>query len=78
MEVITWCVKGENEEEVAAKLAGAAAVSLDCAKDNGVAFDHGKTEAAHFRKSSAVPEAAIPVDTHNNSFNTAATRWLGI
>jgi hypothetical protein len=31
---------------MAAKLAEAAAASLDWAKDNGVAFDHGKTEAA--------------------------------
>jgi hypothetical protein len=48
---IAWWAKGKFEKEVAAKLAEAAAASLDWAKDTGVAFDHGKTEAALFRKS---------------------------
>jgi hypothetical protein len=47
---ITWWVKGGNEKEMAEKLAEAAAASLEWAKDNGVAFDQGKTEAILFRK----------------------------
>jgi hypothetical protein len=62
---------------VVAKLAEAAAASLDWAKDNGVAFEHGKTEAALFRKSRAAPKATIRVGTNDISFNTAAPRWLG-
>jgi hypothetical protein len=41
---IAWWAEGKNEEEVAVQLEEAAAASLDWAKDNGVAFDHGKTE----------------------------------
>jgi hypothetical protein len=48
---ITWWTDVKNEEEVAVSLEEAAVVSLDWAKDNGVAFDHGKMEAAQFRKS---------------------------
>jgi len=59
-------------------LAEAAAASLDWAKDNGVAFDHGKTEAALFRKSRAAPTATIRVATNDIAFNPAATRWLGV
>jgi hypothetical protein len=70
---IAWWAKGKNEEEVAAKLAEAAAASL-----NGVAFDHGKTEAVLFRKSRASPKATIRVGTNDVTFNTAATRWLGV
>jgi hypothetical protein len=47
---IAWWVKGKDQEEVAAKLAEAAAASLAWAKDNGVAFDSGKTEATYFGK----------------------------
>ena len=43
---IGWWAQAGNEEEIAAKLAGAAAAALNWAKDNGVAFDQGKTEAA--------------------------------
>jgi hypothetical protein len=75
---IAWWARGKNEEEVATKLAEAAAVSLDWAKDNGVAFDHGKTEAALFRKSRAVPTATIQVGSKAIPFNTQATRWLGV
>jgi hypothetical protein len=75
---IAWRVKGKDQEEVAAKLAEAAAASPDWAEDNGVAFDHGKTEAALFRKTGAAPTASIQVGTSNIPFNTQATRWLGI
>jgi hypothetical protein len=63
---------------VAEKLAEAAAASLDWAKDNGVAFDQGKTEAVLFRKSRAAPKATIWVGSNVIPFNTAATRWLGV
>jgi hypothetical protein len=47
-DIARWA-KGKDGKEVAAKLTEAAAVSLDCAKNNGMAFDHGKNEAALFR-----------------------------
>jgi ribonuclease HI len=75
---IAWWVKGEDEDEVAAKLAEAAAASLDWARDNGVAFDHGKTEAVLFRKQRVAPTATIRVGTNDIPFNTEATRWLGV
>jgi len=40
----------KDDEAVAAKLSEAAAASIDWAASNGVAFDHGKTEAAIFRR----------------------------
>jgi hypothetical protein len=76
-DIARW-VKGKDQKEVATKLAEAAAASLDWAKDNGVAFDSGKTEAALFRKSRAAPTATIQVGTNDLPFNTAATRWLGV
>jgi hypothetical protein len=56
---IAWWTKGKDDEEVAAKLAEAAAASLEWAKNNGVAFDHGKTEAILFWKSRTAPTATI-------------------
>jgi hypothetical protein len=75
---IAWWAKGKDEEEVAAQLAEAAAASLDWAKDNGVAFDHGKTEAALFRKKRTASKASIRVGTNEITFITQATRWLGV
>jgi len=75
---IGWWVKAENEKEVAAKLAEAEAVSLDWAKDNGVAFDQGKTEGLLFQKKKGAPTAAIHVGTSDIPFNSEATCWLGV
>ena len=47
---ISWWAEGADDREVAAKLTAAAAASIEWAAGNGVAFDHGKTEAAFFRK----------------------------
>jgi hypothetical protein len=66
----------EDEEEVAAKLAEAAAASLDWVKDNGVTLDQGKTEAALFRQKEAAPTASIEVGTSDIPLNTKATRSL--
>jgi hypothetical protein len=38
-------VEGKEDQAVAAKLSEAAAAPLEGAADNGIAFDHGKTEA---------------------------------
>jgi len=54
------------------------AVSLDWAKDNGVAFDQGKTEGVLFRKKKGTPTAIIHVGTSDIPFNSEATRWLGV
>ena len=47
---ISWWAEGADDREVPAKLTAAAAASITRAAGNGVAFDHGKTEAAFFRK----------------------------
>ena len=47
---ISWWAEGADDREVPAKLTAAAAASIARAAGNGVAFDHGKTEAAFFRK----------------------------
>jgi hypothetical protein len=75
---IAWWAEGKDQKVVAAKLAEAAAASLDWVKDNGVAFDHRKTEADHFRKSRTALTATIRVGTNDIPFNTTATRWLGV
>jgi hypothetical protein len=62
---------------VAAKLSEAAAASLDWASGNGVAFDHGKTEAALFCGKKGDPTATIRVGTNDIPFNPEVTRWLG-
>jgi len=40
--------EGKRDQEVVAKLSQAAAAAMKWAAGNGVAFDHGKTEAALF------------------------------
>jgi len=75
---VGWWAKADSEDEVAAKLAEAAAAALDWAKNNGVAFDQGKTEAVLFRQKKTAPTATVWVGTSNIPFNTEATRWLGV
>ena len=62
---------------MAAKLSEAAA-SIDWAANNGVAFDHGKTEAAIFRRKKTTPTATVKVGANAVPFNKEVTRWLGI
>jgi hypothetical protein len=75
---VAWWVKGEDEEEVAVKLAEAAALSLDWASGNGIAFDPGKTEEALFRMQKVAPTATIRVGANDIAINTEATRWLRV
>ena len=63
---------------MAAKLSEAAAASIDWAASNGVAFGHGKTEAAIFRRKKTPPTAAVKVGANTVLFNEEATRWLGV
>ena len=77
---IGWWVEGKNAEEVAGKLSLAAAVAIEWAGKNGVAFDHGKTEAAIFwrkKRKGIQTEAQVKVGDKVIPFNHAATRWLG-
>jgi hypothetical protein len=74
---ITWWAAGEEDQAVAAKLSEAAAASLEWAADNGVAFDHGKTEAAFFQRKGPAPTASTRVGDRDAPFNQEATRWLG-
>jgi hypothetical protein len=75
---IVWWARGEDEDGVAAKLAEAAAASVDWAKENGVAFDSGKTAAALFWKKKTALTATIRVGTSDIPFNTEATHWLSV
>ena len=76
---IGWRVQAGNEEEIAAKLAGVAAAAPNWAKDNGVVFDWGKTEAVLFKKKKrGTTTAKVRVGTKNIPFNTEATCLLEV
>jgi Reverse transcriptase (RNA-dependent DNA polymerase) len=75
---IGWWAEGKDDEMVAAKLSEAATASIDWAAQNGVAFDHGKTEAAIFWKKRKSSEAKVRVGDNMVPFNKEATRWLGV
>jgi len=72
---IGWWVAGTNNKEVAAKLSAA---TLEWAAGNGVAFDHGKTEAPLFQWKKRTGTARVTVGSNSIPFNKEATRWLGI
>ena len=77
---IGWWAEGKDDEEVTAKLSGAAAAAIEWAGRNGVTFDHGKTEAAMFWRKKKGAEAAAKVKVGDNEvpFNKEVTRWLGV
>jgi hypothetical protein len=68
----------KDGQKVAGKLSEAAAASCEWAANNGVVFDHGKTEAALFHKKRTVPTVKIEVGDKEIPFNKEATRWLGV
>ena len=63
---------------MADKLSAAAAASIEWVTGNGVAFDHGKIEAALFQRRKKVPTAEVIVGASRVPFNKRATRWLGV
>jgi len=75
---IGWWAAGADDEAVAAKLSAAAAASIEWAAGNGVAFGHGKTEAAIPRRKKTAPTATVKVGANTVPFNKEVTRWLGI
>jgi len=75
---ISWWADGADDKVVAAKLSAEAAASIEWAAGNGVAFDHGKTEAALFYKRRTAPRATVTVGANSVTFNKEATRWLGV
>jgi len=77
---IGWLPEGKGEEEVAAKLSEAAAAAMEWGKNNGVAFDQGKTEAAIFwrKRKGTEAKAKVIVGEEEVAFNKDATRWLGV
>jgi hypothetical protein len=75
---IAWWAEGKDDQAIAVKLSEAAAASLKWVVDNGVAFDHGKTEAALSHRKRSTPAAAIKVGDRTVPFNREATRWLGV
>jgi len=78
---ISWWAEGADAGKVAAKLSAAVAASMEWAAKNGVAFDHGKMEAALFQKGKSkkkVAEVAVAVGANSVPFNKMAMRWLGV
>ena len=77
---IGWCAKGRNDGEVAEKLSEGAAAAMEWGRNNGVAFNQGKTEAAMFWRKKKGMEAKdkVRVGDHEVPFNKEATRWLRI
>jgi hypothetical protein len=78
---IGWWAEGKGDQEVAAKLSQAAAVAMEWATGNGVAFDHGKTEAALFwrkKRKGTATSATVKMGDRKIPFNKEATRWLGV
>ncbi|HUC21058.1 MAG TPA: hypothetical protein VMR98_06250, partial [Candidatus Polarisedimenticolaceae bacterium] len=55
---VAWWAGGKTENEVACSLERAAEASLTWAANNGIAFDHGKTEAALFGRKQSPPHGA--------------------
>jgi len=73
--------EGKNAEEVAGKLSLAAATAIEWTGKNGVAFDHGKMEAAIFwrkKRKGTQTEAQVKVGDKEIPFNQVVTRWLGV
>ena len=68
MDNIRRWADGTDYKAVAAKPTAAAGASIEWAADNGVTFDHGKTEAAIFRRGSQHPqlwERFVPTSSHS-------------
>jgi len=76
---ISWWAEGKTDKEVAAKLEKASEVLMTWGIENGVIFDHSKSEAVLFSQKRNVPAGTIRVGGGREiPFNTEATRWLGI
>jgi len=77
---IGWLAEGKGEEEVAAKLSEAAVAAMEWGRNNRVAFDQGKTEAAMFwrKRKGTEAKAKVIVGDAEVPFNKEATRWLGV
>jgi len=76
-----WWAEGKRDQEVATKLSQAAAVAMEWTVGNGVAFDHGKTEAALFwrkKRKETETSAKMKMGDKEIPFNKEATRWLGV
>ena len=81
MDDIGWWAEGKDAVEVSDKLSLAAAAALEWGGRNGVAFDHGKTEAALFwkrKRKGTATLAKVKVGDKEIPFNKEVTRWLGV
>lgn len=70
--------EGADDSEVVAKLTAAATVALVWTANNGVAFNHSKTEAALYQREKTVAIVVVTIGTNSVPFNRDATRWLGV
>jgi len=75
---IPWWVDGKNQQEVAEKLADASKVAVLWGEENGIVFDHGKSEAVLFSRRRKATNKTIKMEQREIPFNTEATQWLGI
>ena len=75
---ISWWADGRDDKVVAAKLTAAATASIEWVTGNGVAIDHGKTEATLFHRKRSTPTATVKVGAKAVPFNKEATRWLEV
>jgi len=75
---ISWWAEGRDDEVVAANLVAAATAAIKWAVENGVAFDHSKTEAILFHRNRSTPSATVKVGGESVPFSKEAMRWLGV
>jgi len=71
---ISWWVEGKNDKEVAEKLAEATKAAVSLGEENGIAFDHGKSEAVLFSRRKKATNETIKTEQREIPFNTEATR----
>jgi len=75
---ISWWAEGKNDKEVAEKLAKASKAAVAWGEENGITFDHDKSEAVLFSRRRKAANETVKTGEREIPFNTEATRWLGI
>jgi len=75
---VAWWAEGKSEKETAEALGRAADSALEWADNNGITFDHAKTEAMFLSKRRRKPTESVQVGEHAVPFNKHATRWLRV
>jgi hypothetical protein len=66
---VAWWAEGKDDQEVADRLSRASETACRWARDNGVAFDHRKTEALFLSRRRRGPTATVESEGRRVSFN---------